>query len=141
MAEIKTKVNDASVMDFIQAVSDAKKKEEGIVLLKMFEEITGEEAKMWGSSIIGFGKYHYKSERSAQEGDWLMVGFSPRKASHSVYVLHGFEGEETLLEKLGKHKRGMGCLYINKLSDVDEKVLREIIKKSYHYMKVKYPPH
>jgi hypothetical protein len=90
---------------------------------------------MWGSSIVGFGRYHYKSERSKQEGDWFLVGFSPRKQNLTLYILHGNDTDQELLGKLGKHKTsggGMGgCLYINKLSDVDEKVLETLIKKSF----------
>lgn len=139
MAELKTKVTTASVTDFIKNVPDDKKQADGFALLKMFEEITGQEAKMWGSSIIGFDQYHYKSERSSQEGDWMMVGFSPRKANLTLYVLNGFEEADALLEKLGKHKRSVGCLYINKLADIDERILREIIKQSYTHMKKLYP--
>jgi hypothetical protein len=101
----------------------------------MFSKVTGENPVMWGVAMIGFGKYHYKSERSSQEGDWFLVGFSPRKSAFSLYILHGNENEEELLGKLGKHKTsggGMGgCLYINKLSDVDEKVLEALIENSF----------
>lgn len=139
MAELKTKVTTASVTGFINSVPDEKKRADGFTLLKMFEEITGEKAKMWGPSIVGFGQYHYKSERSAQEGDWPLVGFSPRKANLTLYVLSGFDGTDALLAKLGKHKRSVGCLYINKLADVDEKVLRQIIKSCFADMKKRYP--
>jgi hypothetical protein len=104
----------------------------------MFEKITGEKAVMWGDSIVGFGQYHYKSERSRQEGDWMLVGFSPRKQNLTLYILHGNQ-DNPALEKLGKHKissGGMGgCLYINKLSDVDQKVLRKLIENSFRQMK------
>ena len=103
----------------------------------MFEKITGEKAVMWGTSIVGFGQYHYKSERSRQEGDWMLVGFSPRKQNLTLYILHGNK-DNPALEKLGKHKTsgGMGgCLYINKLSDVDQKVLSKLIETSYRSMK------
>jgi hypothetical protein len=135
MAEIKTKVNDASVKDFINSVADDVKQEDSLKLLEIFEEITGEKPKMWGTSIIGFGQYHYKSEKSSQEGDWMLTGFSPRKTSLTLYIISGFEGTEELLAKLGKHKTSVGCLYINKLSDIDEEILKEIIKKSYVHMK------
>ncbi len=135
MAEIKTKVNNASVEDFIAAVPEETKRQDSSKLLSLFEKITGEKAKMWGTSIIGFGQYHYKSERSSQEGDWMLTGFSPRKTSLTLYIISGFEGTEDLLAKLGKHKKSVGCLYLNKLSDVDEEVLKEIIKKSYTHMK------
>lgn len=138
MAELKTKVTNASVTDFINAVPDEKKKADSFELLKIFEQITGEKAKMWGTSIVGFGQYHYKSERSTQEGDWPLVGFSPRKANLTLYIMPGFDTFQDLLAKLGKHKTSKGCLYINKLADVNQEVLEEIIKKSYLQMKRDY---
>lgn len=132
---IKTHKNDASVLDFINAVQDEVKRKDSFTLLEMFTEITRQEPKMWGSSIIGFGQYHYKSERSKQEGDWPLTGFSPRKNALTLYVLSGFDDESGLLKKLGKHKTGVGCLYINKLVDVDIAVLKELIKKSYEVNK------
>ncbi len=135
MSTLKTIVNDASVKDFINKVDDEQKRKDSFVLLELFTAITGEKPKMWGSSIIGFGKYHYKSERSRQEGDWLLTGFSPRKQNLTLYVLSGFEGTEELLKRLGKHKRSVGCLYINKLEDVDMKVVETIINKSFAHMK------
>ncbi len=140
MAELKTKVNNASVIDFINTVPEEQKRNDSFTLLKMFEEITGEKAKMWGSSIIGFGMYHYKSERSSQEGDWPLTAFSPRKQSLTLYVYFHFTDCPALLEKLGKHKTSKGCLYINKLSDVDEKILREIVEKSFLEAKKKLKP-
>lgn len=131
MAELKTKVNDASVLDFINRVDDEVKRKDSLMLLKMFEETTGEKAKMWGTAIIGFGQYHYKSERSSQEGDWPLVGFSPRKQTLTLYVMSDFANLEPLLAKLGKHKTSKGCLYIKRLSDVDQAVLGEIVKASY----------
>jgi hypothetical protein len=136
MAELKTKLNDASVHDFINAVDDETKRKDSFALLAIFEKITGEKAMMWGPSIIGFGKYHYKSERSKQEGDWMLTGFSPRKQNLTLYVMLGFAEFTDLLKKLGKHKiSGGSCLYINKLADVDMDVLKTIIKKSYVEMK------
>ncbi len=137
MADIKTKVNDANVNDFINSVDNEKKRKDGFVLLEMFKETTGEEPKMWGSSIIGFGQYHYKSEKSKQEGDWPLTGFSPRKQAISLYIMHGLETHKDLLTRLGKHKTGMGCLYINRLEDVDLDILKELIEKSYLEMKRK----
>lgn len=93
---------------------------------------------MWGSSIVGFGMYHYKSERSTQEGDWPLAGFSPRKQNLTLYCMMGNEDSGELLKKLGKHKTSKGCLYINKLSDVDQKILARLIKKSYLFMKKMY---
>jgi Domain of unknown function (DU1801) len=132
MAELKTKANDASVGDFIDRVEDTVKRQDSIELLDMFGKITGEKPKMWGPSIIGFGQYHYKSEKSRQEGDWPLTGFSPRKQSFSLYLTTaGYVKYTSLLGKLGKHKIGKGCLYINKLSDIDRSVLGELIRETY----------
>lgn len=138
MSSLKTTVNDASVEDFINAVPEDEKKSDSFTLLKLFSKITGEKPKMWGSSIIGFGKYHYKSERSKQEGDWPLTGFSPRKQNLTLYFMPGFGDYQDLLKKLGKHKTSVGCLYINKLADVDLDVLETLIKKSFTAMKEKY---
>jgi len=132
---IKTRVNDDSVEDFLNGVADETKRRDGLTLLGLFKRLTGEQPKMWGSSIIGFGQYHYKSERSRQEGDWMLTGFSPRKAALTLYLMLGHGDYTDLLEKLGKHKTGMGCLYINKLADVDQAVLEELITRSYTVMK------
>jgi hypothetical protein len=101
----------------------------------MFQKATGEKPVMWGSSIVGFGLYHYKSERSTQEGDWPLVGFSPRKQNLTLYVMGDNKDKTELLEKLGKHKKSVGCLYINKLSDIDQKVLAMLVKKQFQYNK------
>lgn len=138
MSEIKTKMSDASVNDFINTAADETKKRDGFTLLELFSKVTGEKPRMWGSSIIGFGQYHYKSERSKQEGDWPLIGFSPRKQSLTLYIMPGFDQYTSLLEKLGKHKTSKGCLYINKLADVDQTVLEHIISKSFADMKQKY---
>ena len=135
MGNIKTIVNDASVEDFINKVPDEVKKQDSFMLLKLFSKITGEKPKMWGSSIIGFGQYHYKSERSKQEGDWMLTGFSPRKQNLTLYIMSGFDDYTDQLKELGKHKTSKGCLYINKLSDVDQAVLEKLIKQSYLGMK------
>ncbi len=135
MAEVKTKQNTASVKDFLMSVEDEGKRRDALELLKIFTEITGEEAKMWGGSIVGFGKYHYKSERSSQEADWMLTGFSPRKQNLTLYVISGFDAQQQHLENLGKHKTSVGCLYIKRLSDVDLEVLKKIIKSGYESMK------
>lgn len=135
MAEIKTKVTKASVLDFINKVPDQKKRKDTLALLALFKDVTGEKPQMWGPSIIGFGTYHYKSERSAQEGDWMLTGFSPRKQNLTLYIMSGISENKDLLEKLGKHKTSVGCLYINKLEDVDLLILKKIIKKSFDSMK------
>ena len=130
MSDLKTKPTDQSVEDFLKKVEHPTRKSDGFELLEMMKEVTKEDPVMWGTSIIGFGSYHYKYA-SGREGDWMKTGFSPRKRSLSVYISHGFEGYDELLEKLGKHRLGKGCLYINKLADVDKQVLKEIIKKSH----------
>ena len=132
---IKTLVNDARVEDFINAVPNDVRKADGFTLLALHTKVTGEAARMWGSSIIGFGQYHYKSERSRQEGDWPLSAFSPRKQNLTIYISFSFDGCDELLAKLGKHKRSVGCLYINKLADVDMHVLEEIVAKSFAHAK------
>lgn len=129
MAELKTKVNDASPEDFLNGLDNERRREDGFELLKMFKRATGLEPKMWGGSIVGFGMYHYKSERSSQEGDWPLVGFSPRKQNLTLYVTPRNFPE--LLKDLGKHTTSVGCLYINKLEDVDTKVLEKLIAASF----------
>jgi hypothetical protein len=140
MSELKTQVNDASVEEFLHAVPDEVKRSDSFALLKLFAEVTNKPAKMWGSSIVGFDSYHYKSERSKQEGDWPMVGFSPRKQNLTLYFILGFDDYLDLLAKLGKHKTSVGCLYIKKLADVDMAVLKELVQKSYRAMQTKYNP-
>ncbi|TAH33460.1 DUF1801 domain-containing protein [Candidatus Saccharibacteria bacterium] len=135
MSELKTKLNDASVEDFLNAVPEDMKRKDGFELLKLFTEVTGETAKMWGSSIVGFGQYHYKSERSSQEGDWPLTGFSPRKAALTLYLGLNVDEYADQLASLGKHKTGKGCLYINKLADIDLAVLRKLIDTAHHDMK------
>ncbi len=135
MSELKTQANDGSITDFIDSVADETKIQDAHVLLELFMKITGEQPKLWGTSIIGFGKYHYKSERSKQEGDWPLVGFSPRKQNLTLYIMPGFADYTDLLADLGKHKTSVGCLYIKKLADVDMTVLEKIIKKAYTDMK------
>ena len=130
MYELKTKINDASVENFLNSIPEDKKREDSFVILDMMKELTGEEPKMWGTSIIGFGTYHYKYA-SGQEADWLRIGFSPRKQNLSLYIMSGFKQHEELMAKLGKHSTGKGCLYIKKLEDVDQNVLKELIKASF----------
>jgi hypothetical protein len=138
MAEPKTQPTKEDVKDFLNSVEPEQKRADGLALCKLFKKITKENPVMWGASIVGFGDYHYKSERSAQEGDWFLVGFSPRKQNLTLY-LHGLD--PGLLKKLGKHKLsgGMGgCLYINKLTDVDHIALASLVKTSFEYMKKKH---
>ncbi|HYH36427.1 MAG TPA: DUF1801 domain-containing protein [Candidatus Saccharimonadales bacterium] len=135
MSTIKTVMNDGSVEDFINTVGDEVKKKDSFTLLDIFSKVTGEKPKMWGSSIIGFGQYHYKSGRSKQEGDWMLTGFSPRKQNLTLYIMPGFDDYADMLAKLGKHKTSKGCLYINRLADVDLAVLEKLIERSYLDMK------
>lgn len=134
MSAIKTTVSDASVADFIDGVEDQTKRQDSYTLLAMFEKVTGHKAKMWGTSIIGFGMYHYKSERSSQEGDWPLTAFSPRKQNLTLYIMMGTGDYSRLLTGLGKHKTGKACLYIAKLSDVDLDVLEQLLQVSYRDM-------
>ena len=126
MAELKTKPNDADVEAFLAAVPDAQRRSDSLVLLELFRTVTGELPKMWGTAIVGFGDYHY-AYASGREGDWFVTGFSPRKQSLTLYCMGGYEPHGEVLARLGKHKLGKGCLYINRLQDVDLDVLRELI--------------
>lgn len=139
MTTLKTQQNDADVKAFIetQAVNE-QQKQDSFSLLALMQDCTGYAPKMWGSSIIGFGSYHYKSERSTQEGDWPLVGFSPRKAAISLYVYNACAGQEKLLEQLGKFKMGAACIYVKKLSDINETVLQKMIKTTIQFLEKKY---
>lgn len=140
MAGIKTKVHDADVHDFINQFADTEQKRaDSFLLLKIMQEETGFEPRMWGPSMIGFGTYHYKSERSSQEGDWFLVGFSPRKAAISLYVYSGCAGQEEMLEHLGKFKMGKSCIYIKKLADINEQELRKMIRSTVDFLQQKHP--
>ncbi|WP_276131648.1 DUF1801 domain-containing protein [Polluticoccus soli] len=127
LAEIKTKATAASVEDFINNVPNEQKRADSLVILEMMKKATGEEPKMWGASIIGFGDKRYKSPASGREVDWFLIGFAPRKANLSIYLTMDIKKQATALEKLGKYKTGVGCLYINKLADIDIKVLKQMI--------------
>ena len=138
MAEIKTKLNDADVHEFINSFADTEqKKQDSFEILKLMQEFTGYEPKMWGSSIIGYGSYHYKSERSRQEGDWMLVGFSPRKAAISFYVYTGCLGQKELLKELGKFKMGKSCIYVKKLSDINQATLKKLVKSTIDFLQSK----
>jgi hypothetical protein len=139
MSEIKTKQTEADVYEFIRTFADTEqKRQDSLALIQMMREVTGYEPKMWGPSIIGFGKYHYKSERSRQEGDWPLVGFSPRKAAVSLYVYTGSPEQAHLLEGLGKFKMGKACIYVKKLSDLNLEVLKKLMKESIRFTQSKY---
>jgi hypothetical protein len=139
MAELKTKQNNADVHEFILAFANTEqKRKDSFELLKLMSDISGFEPKMWGSSIIGFGCYHYKSDRSSQEGDWPLVGFSPRKAAISLYVYTGIKEHEYLLNGLGKFKMGKACIYIKQLSDIHQDALKKLILETIRFLKSKH---
>lgn len=130
LVEIKTKQNTASVDDFLNAIDGEQKRKDSFVILEMMKKASREEPKMWGGSMIGFGLKRYKSPATGREVDWFLIGFSPRKANLSLHLTMDIQKQADTLAKLGKHKTGVGCLYINKLADVDIKVLEELIKTS-----------
>ena len=139
MAEIKTKVTDADVHEFINTFADTEqKKKDSFELIQLMQEVTGHEPKLWGPSMIGFGQYHYQSERSSQKGDWPLVGFSPRKAAISLYVYTGAADQDELLEQLGKYKMGKACIYVKKLSDIDQEVLKKLMKSTIDFLYENY---
>ncbi len=138
MYELKTKETDRSVIEFIERVENPKKREDAYRLLNIFTETTGYKAKMWGTSIIGFGAYHYKYE-SGHEGDAPLVGFSPRKAKISLYFATGNTKLVDLLKDFGKHTTGKACVYINKVSDIDVNILKLLINQSVAFLKETYP--
>jgi len=137
MAEQKTKPTAVSVKKFLAGVDHDKRRTDALIVNEMMGRITGLKGKMWGKSIVGFGKYHYKYA-SGHEGDWFLTGFSPRKASLVLYIMPGYGEFDAIMARLGKHKTGRACLYINKLEDVDMKVLEELITKSVAWMRKKY---
>lgn len=130
MSELKTKKNEKDVLDFIENVDHKKRKKDSLKLFELMNKTLGIAPSMWGDSIVGYGSYHYKS-KSGRTGDWFVTGFSPRKQSMTVYVLPGLHKFEKELEALGKHKIGKGCIYINKLEDIDIEVLMDIVQKAY----------
>lgn len=129
MAELKTRVSDASVIDFLDKIQEEGKRQDALAILQMMKEATGSQPKMWGDAIVGFGDVHLRYD-SGRELDWFKMGFSPQKQNLTLYGLGGFEGHQELLDRLGKHKRGKGCLYINRLSDVDLGALKDLIGRS-----------
>lgn len=138
MTENKTKATSADPKGFIDSVEHDVRRSDAETLLQVFGEVTGLEPRMWGPSIIGFGRYHYKYE-SGREGEFLMTGFSPRKADQVVYIMPGYTDHSAILDRIGKYKIGKSCLYINKLADVDMGVLKELIRAGFDDMKEKYP--
>src|SRR5690554_1443760 len=139
MSELKTKPNEADVHAFIMAFADSEqKRRDSFELLSLMRDFTGYEPQMWGASIIGFGSYHYKSTRSKQEGDWPLIGFSPRKAALSLYVYSGDPKHEYLLKNLGKFTMGKACIYVKKLSDINMDALIHLIEETLKHMKEHY---
>lgn len=138
MAEIKTKKNNASVTDFIKTVEDEQKRKDAHELVKIFESITQEKAMMRGTSIIGFGQYHYKSEKSRQEWDRPLIWFSPRKTNMTIYVMPGFDKYAETLGSLWKHKTSKWCLYFKRLTDINMSALNKLIAAAFNDMKKKY---
>ena len=137
-AELKTKATDADVTAFINAVADEKHRADAYKIAAMMQRLTGHKPKIWGPSIIGFGQYHYKYD-SGREGDMARIGFSPRRGQTVLYIVDGFSGHADLMSRLGKHKTGKSCLYIKRLSDIDEAVLEELCQQSLSWMANKYP--
>jgi len=133
MAELKTQPTDESVELFLNSVENDKKRTESFTILKLMREVTGSEPQMWGDSIVGFGKYKYRYA-SGRQGEWFLVGFSPRKRNLTLYIMSGFNGYDSLLGELGKFSTGKSCLYINKLEDIDMDTLRELVKRSVDHM-------
>jgi hypothetical protein len=133
VAELKTKRTGASVADFLDAVADPKRRADATAVCALMAEVTGAEPAMWGSSIVGFGAYHYRYA-SGQEGDWPAVGLSPRKAALTVYLSTGFDGAADRLARLGPHSTGKSCLYLKRLSDVDQSVLRDLVGRAFRHL-------
>lgn len=138
MAELKTKENDQSVDTFLSTIEDAQKQADCRTLVAIMREATGAEPRMWGDSIVGFGHYHYKYA-SGREGDWFLVGFSPRKQNLTLYIMAGFDNYEALLGKLGKHTTGKSCLYVKRLADLDMPALKQLVAESVAHMQATNP--
>jgi len=137
MAENKTRENKASVSGFLNSIEDARKRSDAKKVGAMMRKATGKQARMWGSAIVGYGKYHYKYE-SGREGDYMLTGYSPRKQNLVVYIMPGFSDFSALMKKLGKYKTGKSCLYLKKLEDVDENILEKLIDRSVKLMRKRY---
>jgi hypothetical protein len=137
MAEMKTKQNDSDITGFLNGIDNEDRRNECFKLLEHFEQWTSETPKMWGSSIIGYGSYHYKYD-SGREGDWFLTGFSPRKQNLTIYITAGFSEYNDIMKDLGKYKTGSSCLYVKRLSDIDIHKLKTLVEKSVGYMKKRY---
>ncbi len=133
MSEMKTRPHEGDVESFLATVADDRRRRECRAVMALMREVTGEEPRMWGPSMIGFGSYHYRYE-SGREGDWFLTGVSPRKGALTVYIMAGFERYEALTARLGPHSTGRSCLYIKRLDDIDQDVLRELVDRSVRHM-------
>lgn len=140
MSGNKTAPTDVAPRDFLQTVTPVRRQSDALVLLDLFERVSGHPAVMWGPSIIGFGQYHYRYD-SGREGNFLATGFSPRKANLVLYIMPGYQDYSAILSRLGKHKLGKSCLYINKLADIDLTVLEELIQAGLTDLNAKWPVH
>jgi hypothetical protein len=138
MAELKTTPNDASVEAFLDGIENEIRRRDAYDVLKLMKRVTKKKPRMWGSSIVGFGSYHYKYD-SGREGEWFLTGFSPRKQDLTLYIMPGIGRFPALTKKLGRHKTGKSCLYIKNLDGVDRSVLQELIEESLEYLKERYP--
>ncbi|HRQ66755.1 MAG TPA: DUF1801 domain-containing protein [Xanthomonadaceae bacterium] len=138
MAELKTKKTTASVKSFLDAIDNEDMRRDARAVAKLMQDVTGEKPAMWGASMIGFGRYHYRYA-SGREGDWFLAGFAPRKKELTLYIMAGFSRYDALMARLGKFKTGKSCLYVKRLSDIDLDVLRELVGESVAYMKATYP--
>lgn len=137
MADLKTQPTSSSPAAYIKTIEDYKQRSDCVALMGIMKEITGKQPKMWGTSIVGFGKYHYKY-KSGRKGDWFITGFAPRRRNLTIYIMPGFSKYSGIMNKLGKYKLGVSCLYIKSLGDVDQDLLRELIKKSVDDMRAMY---
>ena len=137
MSQLKTQPTDKSVKAFIEAIENEERRQECLQLLSWMKKITQTEPKLWSNNIVGFDSYHYKYA-TGREGDWFITGFSPRKQALTLYIMAGFDRYDELMAKLGKYKTGKSCLYIKRLSDVEEAVLKELITESVAYMRKQY---
>lgn len=137
MAELKTKMNEGDIVEFLNGVDDEERRKDCFKLLELFEHLTNEIPIMWGTSIVGFGSYHYKYE-SGREGDWFLTGFSPRKQNLTIYITAGFREYDDIMKNLGKYTTGSSCLYVKKLSDIDIDRLKTLVEKSVTYVKKRY---
>lgn len=138
MAQPKTQVNDADVIEFLNSVSDDQKRGDALTVHEMMGTITRRGAKMWGTSIVGFGSYQ-TTNADGRKAEWMITGFSPRKSALTLYIMGGFSDHDELLAKLGKYKTGKSCLYIKRLADIDQKILARLIRASVAYMRRTYP--